>query len=120
MYATYKKIAEAQEAFKKLSNLELPILQAELIKGGILELDTHYGEIDKKREYLLTVYATKNDLGEYIFKDKDNEDTFKREYEAFLEKEVCLEYFPLTLNGLDDIKFTAMELIRLDNLVQFT
>ena len=120
MYSTYKKIAEAQEVFKKLSNLELPILQAELIKGGILELDIHYGEIDKQRGYLLNNYATKNDLGEYIFKDIDSEDAFKREYEAFLGKEVYLDYFPLMLAGFDDIKFTAMELIRLDNLVHFT
>ena len=119
MNVNYKKIAEAQETFKKLSSVEMDILDAIALKEGILELDEYYGYIDKYKEKLLHQYASKLPNGEWEFKEENSEKNFIQSYEKYLEIETKLTNFPVTIRKSDRIKLSAIDMIRISDLIHF-
>ena len=107
MKTTYRKIAESQDIFRKLSEIPLNIADAERLKQGILELDKFYGEIDELRsEFLREPLPSRT------------KEEFEKDFNDFLNKEIELKKFPLDLSG-ESIIITALDLIRLGNLVNF-
>lgn len=76
MKTTYRKIAENQDIFKRLSEIPLNIMDAERLKQGIVGLDHLYGEIDCFRKNLLTK-------------------EYEEKYNEFLNQEIELNNFPI-------------------------
>lgn len=102
MKTTYKKIAETQDVFRRLSEMPLTVLDAESLKQGIVELDKFYGQLDDfKKEF-----HTRED--------------YEKEFNNFIETEIELECFPINIRDESGIRITALDLLRIEGFINFT
>lgn len=104
MKTTYRKIAEVQDVFKRLSETPLCLMDAERVKQGIVELDKLYGEINKFRNEIIAV---------------NSKEKYEETYNNFLDKSIELQNFPIKITDTDKITITAVDLLRIDNLIHF-
>ena len=104
MKTTYRRIAESQDIFRRLSEIPLNIMDAERLKQGIVELDLFYGKIDKFHQENVTLYG---------------KEEYEKEYNDFLNQEIELENFPIEIACGESVFITALDLIRIGNLIHF-
>ena len=117
MKTTYRKIAQTQDIFRKLSEVPLPIADAATIKDGILELDKLYGELDIAKKELISKFTVDQPDGNNIFKEKIDEQLYNEQFNSFLDQEIELSSFPITVIHGSKLTITAMDLIRLGDLL---
>ena len=119
MKTTYRKIAEIQDVFRKLSEMPLTVLDAESLKQGIIELDKFYGKIDIYKKELIKTNTVSVDKDKVKFKNEKAQSDYEEELNKFLDQEIELEFFPLTIRHGNSIRVTALDLIRIEGMINF-
>lgn len=80
--------------------MPLNIMDAERLRQGIVELDHLYGEIDSFRKNILPK-------------------EYEEKYNEFLNQEIELNNFPIEIKCSENVLITALDLIRIGNLIHF-
>lgn len=106
MKTTYKEIASLQDIFKKISTIDFEVKDSLNLKKAILELDKYYGEIDSK-----TINFLNN--------SKNSEVSIEDYYNKILEEEIILDNFPISIKCNQEVKMSAIDLIRVQKFLIF-
>jgi hypothetical protein len=107
---------------------ELPVKQAYWLARFLNKLDSEEKAFEKARINLVTKHAKKDDKGKPLFKkDKDGKDlneydipdldAFTKEFELLIEEKIEIEFTPIKLSDLGDIKIKPIVLAQLEKII---
>lgn len=119
MKTTYKKIANIQDLMKKVTSSEVVVSDAIKIKDAALEMEKAYDNVQAKVMELFEKHGHQKENGSWQV-NEGSEDEFKKEYNDFLNEEVDLENFPVTISDSNSLKITARDLVVLEEFFNFS
>lgn len=118
MKTTFRKLIEATEAFRKLSQQELEIKKAVEVSRLIKLLENEYGVFRENYSKLVKKYGKiENDKTEEYEFDAENAEKFKAEVEELMGVECQIDSEPIEIE--DDIRLSASQVIALEGFINF-
>lgn len=104
--------------FKQSMHIKLSYRFSKLLS----KFETEMKLIEKERKSLIEKYGVKNQAGEFvILQDNNNLSTFIKEFDDFLNEEYTLDdsdLIPFDLIENSDLKFSPIELHNIDKLLK--
>lgn len=118
MTITFKKLIEATDAFRKLSNQELSIKKAVEVSRLIRKLEKEYDVYKENYGKLVKKYGKlkSKDSDEYDF-DNDARKNFSEELTKLLELECNIDSEKIKID--EDIRLSAIQVLALEDFVDF-
>lgn len=118
------QIFSAKDALIKLSQESLPIKASFRIAKFIDAIKPTLTVVDKQRNDLILKYGQEieDENGQKIFSIRDEESIqkFSEEFNEVLEEEVEISDFkPVTLNDIENVKMTPLEVSVLEPFIEF-
>lgn len=113
MKVTLQTLFDAHPAFEILGMQFFALNKIVAARDLFDQVNSHYLEIAKKQEELLSFYGAKGESGKYdVIEEK--KPFYEKELAEFLEKEIELIWEPVSIDDLGDIRLPlpAYELVK--------
>jgi len=123
------EIRLATEGLTEILEKELPVKTAYWLARFLDKVNSENASIEKARMNLIKKYAKKDKEGNPMFvKDKDGKntnqynvldmDTFQNEFIELTNEEVEIDFKPIKLESLGDIKLKTLTLAKLGKIIE--
>jgi hypothetical protein len=117
MKVTLGNIKTAEEALKKLLNMDLPIKSSFVLGKLVKEVNAELAHFEDERIKLVKKMGTEDGEGNFnVTQEKAGE--FMSAYSELSDIEVELNYEPVSADDLGDIFMTAVEMASLSEFVK--
>lgn len=118
MTITFKKLIDATEAFRKLSNQELGVKKAVEVSRLIRKLEKEYDVYKENYSKLVKKYGKlKNEESDEYDFDDDARKSFSEELMKLLDLECNIDCEKIKID--EDIRLSAIQVIALEDFVDF-
>jgi len=117
MKTTYKKIVEIHDLYRKLLEMPMRAGTARDFVKHFSELTNCYEKIAEKQSEIFEKYGSTKEDGTFHI-ETDRKEKAGKEFEVFLEQEIDLEGFPISVID-DELQLTPMDIIRLKEFIAF-
>ena len=104
----------AQEALSKLLTTELPVKVAFRLGRLFKIAQENLKEVEDQRVKLVTKYGTKDEESGELQVTEEKLEEFQNDFISLLEEKVEVDYEPVGLDDLGDIKLTPVEISALE------
>ena len=118
------------EGLNEILNIELPVKPAYWLARFLTKLSEEEKAFEKARINLVTKHSKKNKKGEPVIittkvegKDVSNYDladpeAFQKEFEQLVEEKIVIDFNPIKLADLGDIKLKPITLAKLGKIIE--
>jgi len=111
MKVKLKDILETTQVFQKLVEVDFPVAISYRLRRLVDKLNPIIASYNVKRDELIKKYGTKTKDGVYTVKDKDKLIKFREQEEILGNLEEDIEFTPISISDLGDIKISPAFLI---------
>lgn len=115
------ELREIMEGLNEMLDKELPIKTAYWFGKLAKKIQKEYGELEENRMKLVQKHAKKGETGNPIIENDKfvfaNQDSFNAQFLELLETEVQIDFKPIALDRLGDIKLSPIAMIGLEKFL---
>jgi hypothetical protein len=117
MEITLGELLNGKEPLEKLVNLEINIRTAFRLSKVITKVNTELQLFEEKRMELVNKYGTADDDGN-VTVSQENIAAFQNELGELISLEVALDFEPVDIDEIGDVKMTAAEMMFIQKFVK--
>lgn len=114
MKVTLETIYVSQNSLTKLINLDLPITTAYKFSRLVKKIREELATFEESRVALVKKYGNKEDTSGTVRVSLDATEEFSNELKKLLEVEIEVDFEPIPLSDLGDIKMSAVDISNLE------